>query len=606
MAILKKDTIELLAPAKDLDCGKAAVDCGADAVYIGGPAFGARAGAANTIADIEALTAYAHRFYVRVYAALNTILADDEIDAAVDLIRQYHAVGVDGVLIQDMGLLECDLPPIPLIASTQTENTAPEKISFLRAAGFERAVLARELSLDEIRACHEAQPDIELECFLHGAICVGVSGQCYLSYSMGGRSGNRGECAQPCRKHYTLTDELGTVIMAGYPLSPADMNRASHIEALIDSGITSFKIEGRLKDRNYVANVTAYHRTEIDAVLAKKGLSRSSSGRSSVSFTPDIHKTFNRGYTDHFMKGKRSRSGSIRTPKMIGELVGTATVVSGSSVTLSHAADLSPGDGISFFIGDTLSGTSVEAVQGATLRVGQEHGIMTGMEIYRNRDHRFMTSLSKSRNERAITVTMTLERTADGVVLTVTDEDGNAVSYRWNGAAANAEKKDEAAATIRRQLMKTGGSGFTCTAADVKGDIFLPVSAVNGIRRDALALLAAEREKNRPRPTSVRTVNAAPYITAALDFTGNVHNRKADGFYRRHGVTDIERSAESGLRMEHRRVMRTRFCIRHELDLCPGANAAPLFLTDDDGRRLRADFDCTRCGMDIIKLPERR
>ncbi|MEK6793254.1 MAG: U32 family peptidase [Spirochaetota bacterium] len=603
MVEVNSNKIELLAPAKDIDCGKAAIDSGADAVYIGGPDFGARKAAANTVDDIASLVSYAHRFHVNVYAALNTILKDDEIDAAVDLIKRYHAAGVDGVLIQDVGLLECDLPPIALIASTQMDNSSPGKVAFLEKVGFQRAVLARELSIDEIRAIRSAAPSIELECFVHGALCVGMSGQCYMSVSMGGRSGNRGECAQPCRKPYELADGSGKRIMHGYPLSLADLDRSQHIEALIDSGVTSFKIEGRLKDRNYVANVCAFYRNALDTVLAKKGMMRSSSGRSTVEFTPNVHKTFNRGYTDYFIRGGRERAGSVRTPKMIGERVGAVRSVSHKSITLDTDAECNAGDGLSFFVNDELSGTAVEGAQGNTLRVGQSTGMKAGMELYRNRDHRFITQLSKSRNERSVAVRMTMKNVPQGVVLSVSDEDDISIEYTWTGELSAAEKKDEAEAVIRKQLMRTGGSGFHCTSVDIDCDRFIPASVLNAMRREALSLLVAEREKNRPRFAGSITTDDAPYIRNELDHTGNVLNEKSKAFYRRHGVGRIGDAAESGISMEGKRVMRTRYCIRYQLDMCMlnGASAEPLYLKDEEGHVFRAEFDCARCGMDIFK-----
>ena len=342
-------TIELLSPARNIESVYAAIDCGADAVYMGGPGFGARQNASNTVHDIELAARYAHRYSAKLYVTLNTILTDRELDAARKLIFELDAAGIDALIIQDMGLLELDLPPIPIIASTQMHNHTPERVKFLEDTGFSRAILARELSLDEIKSIRAATA-IELECFVHGALCVSYSGQCALSYSVGGRSGNRGECAQPCRLDTLLTDADGAILSAGkHLLSLKDLCLADDIPSLLEAGITSFKIEGRLKDINYVKNVTAFYRTKIDRALSASSDMRSSEGTSSFGFTPDIHKTFNRGYTVHNFHGLCSGMGSIDTPKFMGKHAGTVTFAANDYFTLGGAYSFSTGDGISFF-----------------------------------------------------------------------------------------------------------------------------------------------------------------------------------------------------------------------------------------------------------------
>ncbi|MBI4977128.1 MAG: U32 family peptidase [Spirochaetes bacterium] len=604
---MNKNKIELLSPAKDLECGMAAVDCGADAVYIGGPSFGARAATSNTIEDIEKLIAYAHRYWVKIYVTLNTILRDDELPAAVDLIREYHRIGVDGVIIQDMGLLACDIPPIPLIASTQMNNVTPEHVAFLEKTGFQRAVLARELSLNDIRGIHTAAPGIELESFIHGALCVCYSGQCYMSYSMGGRSANRGECAQPCRKWYTVQDTGGKKVAEGYLLSLADLNLSEHIGPMIDCGVTSFKIEGRLKDKNYVANVTAYYRNAIDRVLAEKKISRSSSGISHTDFIPDTAKTFNRGYSEYYINGKRGRVGSIQTPKMAGEKIGTVTDIIRNSIVIEAASPLNTGDGISFFdSAGKLSGTTVDGVNGKLIRVGNTEEIKRGTIIYRNRDHAFITKLGKSRNIRAVDVSMRLYRTDSGLALEVIDADGITASYTWEGALLPAEKQEQALTQLRTQLMKTGGSMFHCTSVSIDLSptvYFLPASTTNAIRRNALELLIKERELHRPKIERTRTDNSEPYPIKELSYLGNIFNSKAKDFYQRHGVTAVTPAAETGLNMEGRIVMKTRYCLRFQLGMCSGTNGQndQLTLIDEDGRSFNLEFDCTRCGMNISK-----
>jgi collagenase-like PrtC family protease len=315
------EPIELLAPAKDLDTGLAAINCGADAVYIGAAQFGAREAAANSLEDLEALVAHAHKYWARVYVTVNTLLRNDELPEAVRLIHRLHAAGVDALIIQDAGLLECDLPPLPLIASTQMHNHTPERVAFLEKVGFQRVILARELSLEQIRAIR-AQTTLELECFVHGALCVSYSGQCYLSYAIGGRSGNRGQCAQPCRRRYSLVDSRGQTLASDrYLLSLRDLNLSADLKDLLEAGVSSFKIEGRLKDIHYVMNVVSYYRQQLDAILAGKGLQKSSSGRSQVGFTPDLAKTFNRGFTTYFLKGRDAAMHDHAAPKFTGAAV---------------------------------------------------------------------------------------------------------------------------------------------------------------------------------------------------------------------------------------------------------------------------------------------
>ncbi|HEY1405286.1 MAG TPA: peptidase U32 family protein, partial [Spirochaetota bacterium] len=326
--------IELLAPARDSECGITAINCGADAVYIGAPLFGARSAAGNTVPDIEKLVSHAHLFHAKVFVALNTILRNDEIDQAVSIAHALWNIGADGLIIQDMGLLESDLPPIPLIASTQCDNTTAEKVLFLEKAGFSRAILARELSIDEISVIRQ-MTTIELESFIHGALCVSYSGRCYMSYAIGGRSGNRGECAQPCRKKYSLADALGNrIAKKTHLLSLADMNRSAHIGAMIDAGISSFKIEGRLKDESYIKSVVAYYRKRIDEEIERRSLSSSSDGHVVNPFDARPEKVFNRTFTGYFIDKKRDKPGAIDTPKWKGEPIGKVVRSDGKSFTL--------------------------------------------------------------------------------------------------------------------------------------------------------------------------------------------------------------------------------------------------------------------------------
>ena len=601
-------SVELLAPARDLACGRAAVDCGADAVYIGAADFGAREAAANPLDTVAALTAYAHRFWARVYVTVNTILADHELAAAERLAWRLHEIGVDALIIQDAGLLECSLPPLPLIASTQMHNDTPEKVAFLQEVGFHRAILARELCLDEIRAIRRAAPRIELECFVHGALCVSYSGQCYLSYALGGRSGNRGQCAQPCRKSYRLIDARGRVVHdRGHLLSLRDLNLSDHLPALLDAGVTSFKIEGRLKDMAYVANVVAHYRARLDAAVREKGLRPGSSGVARPGFDPDPDKTFNRGYSAYFLHGRAGAVAFPPTPKMVGEEVGRVTKADGNTITVAATLPLHSGDGLCFFDkAGELRGTQVNAVHGAAIAVQSAAGIRVGTFLFRNHDHVFLTRVKTARMERRIRVILTLLPAPGGVTLLARDEDGVEAGYEIACAVQAARDPDAAVATARRQLMKTGDSDYVCSevAIAVEPVPFLAVSVLNGLRRGALGALSAAREQQRPRVSGGVIINEVPYPERELTYLGNVLNRKAEAFYRRHGVAAIASAAESGLDMHGRKVMTTRYCVKEQLGLCPrrGSDDAveePLVLVDDDGVRLRLDCDCSRCMMEI-------
>ncbi len=613
--------VELLAPARDLECGLAAINCGADAVYIGAPRFGARVAAGNTIDDIAALAEHAHRYWARVYVALNTLLKNDELPQAVDLAWQLHELGIDGLIIQDMGLLECKLPPLPLIASTQTHNYTAERVAFLEKVGFYRAILARELSLTEIRDIRAAAPKIELECFVHGALCVCYSGQCYLSYAMGGRSGNRGECAQPCRKVYDLVDAEGETLVKGrHLLSIRDLGLSEHLADLLDAGVTSFKIEGRLKDARYVSNIVAHY----SARLNELGVKRVSSGRSRVEFQPDLNKTFNRGYTTYFLQGRSVTIGSHLTPKMVGEHLGRvrsvvaltsrparaglesgSTVRSGGAFALDSQAAVHPGDGLCFFGSDgELQGTLVNSIANGFVTPAKIEGLRAGMDVYRNHDHEFMAEVDRSRNERRMDVQFTVRAHGD---IEVRDEDGNVATVAL-GETQAAKNADAAAATLQRQLQKTGDTEFAATGVEIEAEAvpFVPVSAINSTRRELLEGLRQVREANRPRlPGWSKAENdAAYYPQQDLDYSGNVLNDRAATFYRKHGVTQIEPAAESGLDMRGRRAMTTRYCLKFELGICPKQKPAqkvsePLTLVDEQRTRLELRFDCARCEMQV-------
>ncbi len=610
--ILKKNHIELLAPARDAEAGRTAINSGADAVYIGASRFGAREQAGNSTQDIEGLIQYAHRYWARVYVTLNTLLRDDEIGDAVTLIRQLHDLGADGLIIQDAGLLACDLPPIPLIASTQMHNHTPERVAFLQSCGLQRAILARELSLDQIKAIR-AKTTLELEFFVHGALCVSYSGQCYLSQAIGGRSGNRGQCAQPCRRRYQLIDASGKTLMDWkHLLSLRDLNLSHHLGDLLDAGITSFKIEGRLKESGYVKNVVGYYRGKLDKLLEEKNLCKSSSGSASLAFNPDPSRSFNRGFTSYFLNGRDASLTSWDSPKHVGEAIGRILQTGRDSFTLElGAAQLNTGDGLTFYTrAGQLDGTRVNKVKGADIFPDRRENLAAGMQLYRNLDHVFAERLKKDRSERKITVKMHFLETPEGFNLTVSDEDGVTAIASIQAGAEPARDPERARSTILAQLRKSGGTLFDCGEVSIawQQPCFLPVAQINALRREALDKLLSERLRQHPLLRTARIDQDAPFPEKRLDFHGNVLNSKAELFYRQHGVESIAPAAETGASLAGERVMTMKYCIRGELGLCGGALdhkgfKEPLYLLDEDGRKLRLDFRCKTCEMDVY-FPE--
>lgn len=599
LVAINNQVVELLAPARDLECGNAAIDFGADAVYVGAPRFGAREGAGNSLQDIARLTEHAHKYWAKVYVTVNTLLRDSELDEARQLICDLHSIGIDGLIVQDAGILEMDLPPIALIASTQMHNNTPQRVAFLEKVGFSRAILARELDIDQIKTIRQ-QTEIELECFIHGSLCVGYSGQCYLSYALGGRSGNRGQCAQPCRKSYSLYDADGRQLAGNsHLLSLKDLNLSEHIEELIEAGVSSFKIEGRLKDRAYVANIVAFYRAKLDEL----GVQRSSSGKSKIDFIPDPNKTFNRDYTTHFLHGVGDKVGRPQTPKMIGERIGTVRSAGRRFVRIEPEVEVHRGDGICFFDKNgEMRGSVINEVYEGMLAPDKPKGIEAGTILYRNRDHEFLTQIKKSQPQRLIDVRLSLSESADGLVLRAIDEDGCEAQFEAACEKTTAEKPDKAIENIRKQLMKTGGTQFDCSRVDVdlSEPLFVPISVLNALRRGALEELGRAREDRRPKLARKAHVDDFPYPAEKLTFEGNVLNKLAEDFYKRHGVKEIDPAAESGIDLIGTRVMTTRYCLRHQLDMC--GDDAPLTLVDNEGHRLELRFDCKRCGMEVFRL----
>lgn len=601
--------IELLAPAKDLECGYAAINSGADAVYIGAPRFGAREKAGNPLSDITQLTEYAHLYWAKVYVVLNTLLYDHEVKDAAYLAHQLYDIGVDALIIQDYGLLDSNLPPIPLIASTQMHNHTPERVRFLEQVGFHRAILARELNLEEIKAI-KAASQIELEVFVHGALCVSYSGQCYMSYAIGGRSGNRGQCAQPCRRIYSLVDANENVLVHDrHLLSLKDLYRLEDLEDLLSAGVTSFKIEGRLKDKTYVTNVVSQYRQKLDTLLSQHNLKATSSGTVNLDYTPDVNKTFNRGYTSYFLRERDIAPGAIDTPKMIGEYVGIVEEIKQHAVIISGDQQFNRGDGLCWFDSQNiLQGTFVNKTDGHSVTLNQNKGIQHGMKVYRNHDHAFLMHLTRSQPKRKIEVTLTLDDTETGFELRTADADHNqgvAVAHIDREQATNVA---QAIATINKQLARMGNTPYFCEKISINCQFtpFIPIALLNTLRRNALQALTQDRMLNRPISKKREISNEiAQYPETHLDYRHNVLNQSAERFFKAHGVKSIENAAESGLDMNGRIVMRTRQCIKRQLGWCitqsqTRAINEPLFLFDEDGHRYPLVFDCEQCEMEIL------
>lgn len=620
--------LELLSPAKNLDFGREAINHGADALYIGAPAYGARAAATNTLEDIEALVNYSHLYGSKVFVTVNTLLFDHEIEPAVKLIHQLYNIGVDALLIQDLGLLECDLPPIELHASTQCHNASVERIKFLEQVGFRRVVLARETSLEQMQEIRQATR-LDLEAFVHGALCVSYSGQCYMSQYLNSRSGNRGCCSQPCRSTYDLYDGDGRLLLKEkHLLSLRDFNASQQIENMIAAGISSFKIEGRLKDLSYVKNITAYYRQLLDIILERQStshLSKSSSGSCTYTFTPDPDRTFNRGYTDYFLR-ERQPMANFATQKSLGKLIGKVTAVGRNSLTISGTEPLANGDGLCYYdVDGRLQGFLVNGVQDRTVTPNQMPDIKAGTTLWRNQDQQFEKQLQGKSAERKIGVEMLFSATPDGFVLQLTDEEGLSVTHSIVAEQQEARNNSSNQAIrqsgnfldnpIVKQLSKLGNTPFMATAIvdETQGRFFLPAGILNQLRREAVEQLVALRIAHHRPADSPRNDGGVPYPTPTLDYRANVINDKAEAFYKHHGAKEIERGLEQTEDYDGKALMTTKYCLRYELGCClQGKNSgkaqldikptATLLLRNND-RRFRLDFDCRQCLM-LIYPPE--
>ncbi len=597
--------IELLAPAKDLEAAIAAVDHGADAVYMGGARFGARRAAANSVEDVARAAEYAHRYGARLYAALNTVIFDDELAAAEAAARELIAADVDALIVQDMALRAMALP-VELHASTQAGCMTAEDAVFLEGCGFARIILERALSIDDIRGIRRAAPDVELECFVHGAICVGYSGRCFLSRSMSARSGNRGECSQPCRLPYDLTDAAGRTVIAGrHLLSVRDMDLSRRLEELMDAGVTSFKIEGRLKDVRYIKNVVSYYRDRLDEILSRRwnDYARSSYGRSEREFAPDPSKSFTRGATEYMFDGKCRGVASFDTPKAVGEYVGRVTGLVRGGFRMEGAAELAAGDGICAVSAAGAAGSNVNRVDGAIVEPNRMAGITVGAEIYRNYDHRFAQAVDRSRTRRTIGVRARVAVSAAGVELCLTDEEGVGVRVRHPGSLPAATGSVDMAETVRRVMRKCGGTIFRMDEVHVDGArIFAPASLLAEVRREGLDALLQARMSRPRQHMVVADDGAARYPRERVSRYENVTNRMAAEFYRRHGAVEIEPALECADTTAGERVMASSYCIRREIGEC--LRERPTLRGDlylrHGASRYRLQFDCERCVMSLV------
>ena len=605
----KSRPIELLSPAKDLNCGIEAINHGADAVYIGAPKFGARSAAGNSLDDIRELCEYAHLYGARIYVTLNTILKEDELEEAERMIWDLWRVGTDALIIQDMGITRLNLPPIPLHASTQTDNRTPEKVRFLEAAGFTQVVLARELSLNEIRRISEATT-VPLEVFVHGALCVSYSGQCYLSAALSGRSANRGECAQYCRLPYTMVDATGTEIVSNkHLLSLKDMNRSDQLEALLDAGVSSLKIEGRLKDVGYVKNITAYYRKKLDAVLSRRPeYRRASAGRSTYTFEPVAEKSFNRGFTTFLLEGRTADITAFNTPKSLGEPVGMVKEIKGNSFTVAGLKQLNNGDGLVFFNRKgELEGFRVNRVEANRVFPLDMPQLTPKTPLYRNFDQAFDKLLAKPSAERKLSVEIEFLDNPFGFTLCMEDETGARIMLTEPFAKELARREQQD--NIRTQLSKLGNTPFEASKVVVglSENWFVPSSLLADMRRRGVEKLLEARRTRYPRETVKRVQPSVsiPFPERQLTYLGNVANGKARSFYQDHGVEQIDPAFELSPRKDVP-LMFTKHCLRYSMGWCPtyqkdkSPYKEPYYLLYKD-TRLRLQFDCKHCQMLVFE-----
>ncbi len=583
-------TIELLAPAQNLQTGISAVNYGADAVYIGASSFGARKNAGNSIFDIEKLINHAHKYNAKVYIALNTILDDFELKKAQKLAFDLYNAGADAFIIQDMGLLELDLPDVELHASTQCNIRTLEKVKFIENLGFSRAILARELSFDKIKEIKE-NTNIDLEVFIHGALCTSYSGQCYMSASIGERSANRGDCAQACRKKYSLIQNNKIIQNNKHLLSLKDFCAKDYLDKLVSIGVKSFKIEGRLKDENYVKNVVLYYAKMLEKYKTI------SDGKIYSDFEPNIEKTFNRGYTTYFLSGKRKKIANFDTPKSTGELLGNVIEFKNNILKIDTDKKINPQDGLCYLQNGELSGFIVNKIENNKIYPNKKVQISIGDKIFRNKDTQFENIIQNSKTKRLIDADITVLENK-----IVFEDEKYKTEIDFEGEIANDIKK--AKESFIRAFSKTGEGIFKVKNINFKTEniSYLPISKLNELRRILFSTLERIRLKNYKRNKGNK-ITPVQYKENIKDYRLNIHNNKAEEFYKKCGIEKVEYSPEKTRNFKNKELMRTKYCIRYEINKClkEGANPTPLFLKDEKGEIFPLIFDCKNCEMVILK-----
>ncbi|MCP5334196.1 MAG: U32 family peptidase [Oceanospirillaceae bacterium] len=631
--MLKKHQLELLSPARDVSIAKEAILHGADAVYIGGPSFGARHNAANSVADIAGLVEFARLFHAKVFVTLNTILHDDEVEPARQLIHELYNAGVDALIVQDMGVLEMDIPPIELHASTQCDIRRLEKAQFLSRAGFSQIVLARELNLQEIKTIADSV-DAAVEFFIHGALCVAFSGQCNISHAQTGRSANRGDCSQACRLPYTLKDESGGVVAyEKHLLSMKDNNQSANLRDLVNAGVRSFKIEGRYKDVSYVKNITAHYRKLLDEILNERpDLARASSGYTEHFFAPNPDKTFHRGSTDYFVNARKIDIGAFDSPKFVGLPVGELIGVGKQELTVQTDTPLTNGDGLNVLVKREVVGWRVNTVQPlCDFEIEDENGhskhvwqykvtpnempadlnkLRLPTTLNRNLDHNWQQALLKTSAERRVLVNWQLNSQQDALTAIVTSEEGISVSATLNGPFEAAKNSEKALQQLQETFAQLGNTLYHAEEINIAGDAwFIPGSQLKTLRRDLIEALSAARIQAYPRGSRKAVSEPAPvYPDTQLSFLDNVYNQKARDFYKRFGVQLIEAAFEAHQETGDVPVMITKHCLRFSFNLCPkqAKGVTGVITKVKDMQLVHGDeiltlkFDCKPCEMHVV------
>lgn len=598
--------IELLIPAKDLHSGQVAIQHGADALYIGAPRFGARQAAGNSLQDLDQLIQYAHLYGSKVHVTVNTLLFDNELEDARKLIWQLYEMGTDALIIQDLGILKMDLPPIALHASTQCHNRSLERVRMLKQAGFKRAILAREMDLETIQDIHN-QCDIELETFVHGALCVCYSGQCYISKMMTGRSGNRGECAQICRTPFDLQDANGKILLKNkHLLSLRDMNRSAYLADLMDAGVVSFKVEGRLKDENYVKNITAYYRQILDNILVgKPDLRKTGSGTTVFFFDPDPKKTFNRGFTPYFMEGKREKMASFDTPKAMGQYIGTLRQDVRGNLLYDGSETLANGDGLCFINSEgNLEGFFVNGFDGRRIIPHKSVSAIKQVDLYRNVDKDFEKRLEGKSAERKIAVDMVFEEVENGFRLRVCDEDGVEADAVLETEKTLANKPEMAGSQLRASLSKLGNTPFVLRNLTLPEQaFFIPTSKVNQLKNNVIEYLIKQRETHF-KPEESPLHYAPEHMLESASYKRNITNELHRAVYADFGAKEFEYGLDKTLDFKGKELMVCKYCLRYELGLCNKNKDArkvvyPLYITNGK-HKFQLQFDCKNCEMKVV------